>query len=134
MILRGVQNRSILIVCGQELPTALTPHGAIIRQIMTLNRMVVLPLKGAIWTECRSFAAQEKLNKDVDHYSKLGVHSAASRDEIKRKFHELAKRYHPDSAESKASDEEYFKQITAAYDILSNEMAKRSYDAARKSR
>lgn len=43
----------------------------------------------------------------------------------------MAKKHHPDSSESKPSDEERFKAISAAYDILSNGSLKAQYDAAR---
>ena len=59
-------------------------------------------------------------NKDIDYYLMLGVKKSATQDEIKRKFYELAKKHHPDTITSKPSDEERFKKITAAYDILSN--------------
>jgi molecular chaperone DnaJ len=56
----------------------------------------------------------------VDYYAQLGLTSTATKDQIKKKFYELAKKHHPDSQNSKKSDEERFKAITAAYDILSN--------------
>lgn len=70
-------------------------------------------------------------NKEVDYYRHLGLKSCATQDEIKLKFYELAKKHHPDSANSSPQDEERFKQITAAYDILSNTQLKRQYDAVR---
>ena len=48
-------------------------------------------------------------NKQRDYYRDLGVTQHASHSEIKRKFYELAKKHHPDSNQSKASDEERFK-------------------------
>mmetsp|Transcript_4231 Transcript_4231/g.5648 ORF Transcript_4231/g.5648 Transcript_4231/m.5648 type:complete len:102 (-) Transcript_4231:925-1230(-) len=59
-------------------------------------------------------------NKNMDYYGQLGLTSTATQDDIKMKFYELAKKHHPDSAQSRPTDEEKFKQITAAYDVLSN--------------
>lgn len=79
----------------------------------------------------RPFSQSLRFDTEVDYYKKLGVKSSASQSEIKRKFYELAKKHHPDAAQSKASDEDKFKHITAAYDILSNASLKKEYDASR---
>ena len=79
----------------------------------------------------RAFSTQFQFDKDANYYSTLGLRPTATQAEIKKKFHELAKKYHPDAATSKPSDEERFKKITSAYDILSNDVQKRAYDAAR---
>ncbi len=73
-----------------------------------------------------------RFDSETDYYKKLGVKNTATQTEIKRKFYELAKKHHPDAAQSKPSDEDKFKQITAAYDILSNTTIKKEYDAARR--
>ena len=79
----------------------------------------------------RIFSTSTGYDLDVDYYRRLGVKESATQVEIKRKFYELAKQHHPDAAISRKSDGEKFKQITAAYDILSNENLKRQYDASR---
>ena len=59
-----------------------------------------------------------------DHYSTLGVKSSATQNEIKQKYYELAKKHHPDAVLSKdvtEDQDEYFKRITAAYEVLSNQ-------------
>jgi len=61
----------------------------------------------------------------------LGVPKTATPDELKKKFYLLAKKHHPDAADSSPTDEEKFKKITAAYDILSNTDLKEKYDEAR---
>ena len=77
--------------------------------------------------------------KSMTLFGKMGIRKKGANDtwtkptqaEIKRKFYELAKKHHPDAANSKPSDEEKFKQITDAYDVLSNKDIKQEYDAAR---
>ena len=62
-----------------------------------------------------------------DHYKTLGVERKASAKEIKAAYRVLARKYHPDvSRESNA--EERFKDINEAYDILSDDKKKQSYD------
>ena len=60
-----------------------------------------------------------------DYYAVLGVEHKATKDEIKKAFHKLARKYHPD----KGGDEEKFKEITEAYSILSDEKKRREYDS-----
>jgi|GEM_PF-1693812 len=60
-----------------------------------------------------------------NYYADLGVSKDASRDEIKKTFHALAKRYHPDSG---AGNAEQFKKINEAYSVLSNPSKRMEYD------
>lgn len=61
-------------------------------------------------------------NAKCDYYSRLGLLDVkCTHTEIKKKYYELAKRYHPDSVTSLSKeDEEKFKLITEAYEILSD--------------
>jgi len=85
----------------------------------------------------------EKKLAEITHYQTLGVSSTATREEIKRRFNLLAKRYHPDarkhqpkllfvetrpSAQTLPEDELDFGMITSAWKVLSDEKARRKYD------
>ncbi|MDX6293716.1 MAG: curved DNA-binding protein [Kribbellaceae bacterium] len=63
-----------------------------------------------------------------DFYSVLGVSRDASADEIQRAYRKLARTYHPDVNKDPAA-EERFKQISEAYDVLSDPNTRQRYDA-----
>jgi DnaJ-class molecular chaperone len=63
-----------------------------------------------------------------DLYAILGVSRDASQDEIKRAYRRLAKELHPDLNPDKPEVAERFKQVTAAYDILSDPERRARYD------
>jgi hypothetical protein len=94
----------------------------------------------------------------IDHYEVLGVTAAADPSEIKRVFRELSRKYHPDvnkgryaftavleyhdsspnrlkltcaHGEITGSDEDIYRRITAAYNILSDPDRRASYDSRR---
>ncbi|HEC1752781.1 TPA: J domain-containing protein [Campylobacter lari] len=60
-------------------------------------------------------------------YETLGVSQNASADEIKKAYRKLARQYHPD-INKEADAEEKFKEINAAYEILSDEKKRAQYD------
>ena len=61
-------------------------------------------------------------------YALLGVSSAATQDEIKLAYRKLAKRFHPDKNPGDKKNEERFKEISEAYNVLSDEESRRKYD------
>ena len=63
-----------------------------------------------------------------NHYAVLGVSSEATADEIKRAYRRLARQYHPDSNGGDPDAVERFKEVTRAYETLSNPERRRRYD------
>ncbi len=60
-----------------------------------------------------------------DYYEILGVNKNASQEEIKQSFRRLAHKHHPDKA---GGDEQKFKEINEAYQVLSNQQKREQYD------
>ena len=63
--------------------------------------------------------------KKINYYMLFGVKPNASDDIIKKKYRALAKQFHPDS---KTGDEEYFKLINEAYNVLNNPQTRAEYN------
>ncbi len=61
-----------------------------------------------------------------DYYDILGVQKGSSKEDIKKAFHKLAHKYHPDKAGGDASK---FKEISEAYAVLSDDKKKAEYDS-----
>lgn len=61
----------------------------------------------------------------MDYYSTLGINRGASPEEIKKAYKRMAMKHHPD----RGGDEKKFKEISQAYDILSNPQKKQMFDS-----
>lgn len=63
-----------------------------------------------------------------DYYEVLGIGKQADEKEIKRAYRKLAKKYHPDMNPGDKVAEQKFKEVTEAYNVLSDKEKKKLYD------
>jgi hypothetical protein len=73
-----------------------------------------------------------RYDPEKDYYEVLGVDQNASAGQIRKSYINLAKRHHPDANLGNPSDER-FKEISEAYDVLSDDQRRPEYDQARSS-
>jgi molecular chaperone DnaJ len=66
----------------------------------------------------------------MSHYQALGVDRKARLADIKKAYRKLARRFHPDLNPGDKRAEERFKQISEAYEVLSDAEKRRAYDRA----
>lgn len=64
-----------------------------------------------------------------DYYSILNVNKSSTKEEIKSAYKKLAMQYHPDkNIDNKEKAEEKFKEVSEAYEVLSDDQKKHNYD------
>ena len=69
-------------------------------------------------------------SKDTDYYAILGIPTTATLADIKRAYRRLARQYHPDTNPDKDAARR-FRQITEAYELLSDPTRRAAYDQTR---
>jgi len=65
------------------------------------------------------------INESTNHYAALGLTKDASKIEIKNAYHKLVLKYHPDRP---SGDEERFKTVASAWEILGDDNKRKKYD------
>lgn len=68
------------------------------------------------------------MSSKADYYDTLGVQKGAAKEEIKKAYRKMAVKYHPDKNPGDTAAEEKFKEVTEAYEVLSDETKRQRYD------
>ncbi len=63
-----------------------------------------------------------------DYYKILGVQKTATKEEIKKRYRVLARKYHPDKNPDDKSAEDRFKEVQEAYEVIGNDENREKYD------
>ena len=74
------------------------------------------------------FHASSRVLKE-DFYKILGVQRGATKDEIKKSYRNMAKKYHPDLNKDDKKAAEKFAEVSEAYEILEDDEKRQRYDA-----
>lgn len=114
-------------LCVSAFGLSLGTHGP--RALLTLRPGVRLTGPESFPFVCTaSFHTSASLAKD-DYYQILGVPRNASQKDIKKAYYQLAKKYHPDTNKDDPKAKEKFSQLAEAYEVLSDEVKRKQYDA-----
>ncbi|CAL9233475.1 unnamed protein product [Arabidopsis halleri] len=111
------QNPMSQINCLGALRSSMFSHGSLPFLSMTGMSRNMHPRRGSRFT----------VRADADYYSVLGVSKNATKSEIKSAYRKLARNYHPDVNKDPGAEEK-FKEISNAYEVLSDDEKKSLYD------
>lgn len=95
--------------------------------ILEENYKVLRARSIILYTEVRAGPSNKDMATKRDYYEVLGVSKSASDTEIKSAYRRLARKHHPDIDKS-AGAAEKFKEVSEAYQVLSDPNKKRQYD------
>ncbi|KAM7514523.1 hypothetical protein LguiA_004106 [Lonicera macranthoides] len=141
----GSSSKSILqnLLCRQHLMPVQSQLDQVELHRVLLRRTFynyILPGRPAefSYTRARSFKRSIHATgfcyaSERDYYEVLGVSKDASRDEIKKAFHALAKKYHPDTNKNNASAKRKFQELRDAYETLRDSGKRAQYDRMKES-
>ncbi|KAL5537920.1 hypothetical protein UlMin_044236 [Ulmus minor] len=101
--------------------------GATASSLFCPDSLHALSSAGLAQTPYRRRGARFVVRADADYYSVLGVSRNASKSEIKSAYRKLARSYHPD-VNKEPGAEQKFKEISNAYEVLSDDEKKSIYD------
>ena len=79
-------------------------------------------LNGNLGSSKRTFSSK------ADFYETLGVPKSADKGTIKKSYFQMAKKYHPDTNQGDDNAAEKFKEVTEAYEVLSDKKQRELYD------
>lgn len=65
----------------------------------------------------------------MNYYEILRVSQQATKEELKKSYHELVRKYHPDKSTSSTESNEEFLKIDKAYKVLTDKSARKIYDS-----
>nr|XP_041575169.1 dnaJ homolog subfamily A member 3, mitochondrial isoform X2 [Taeniopygia guttata] len=114
----------LLLLRGLRAPPARGPR----RLLLLRAGLCAAGTKRAAAAAAAAFHSSAARAKE-DYYQVLGVPRTATQKEIKKAYYQLAKKYHPDTNKDDPKAKEKFSQLAEAYEVLSDEVKRKQYDA-----